>query len=173
MPERIALARKAGATDVIDFMNEDVFERIKEITKGQGADGVIDCVGMEASAGHGGLTGMLSTVQEKLTATERPYALAEAIKAVRPCGIVSVPGVYGGPIPVNMGSIVQKGLTLKSGQTHVKRYLEPLTKLIQEGKIDMTSLITHRSHDLADGPDLYKAFRDKKDGCVKVVFHLN
>ncbi|MGU3546416.1 zinc-dependent alcohol dehydrogenase [Methylobacterium sp. A52T] len=173
VPERIALAEKAGATDVIDFMNEDVFERIKEITKGQGADGVIDCVGMEASAGHGGLTGMLSTVQEKLTATERPYALAEAIKAVRPCGIVSVPGVYGGPIPVNMGSIVQKGLTLKSGQTHVKRYLEPLTKLIQEGKIDTTSLITHRSQDLAEGPDLYKAFRDKKDGCVKVVFHLN
>ncbi|MEE7502333.1 zinc-dependent alcohol dehydrogenase [Methylobacterium sp. C33D] len=173
VPERIALAEKAGATDVIDFMNEDVFERIKEITKGQGADGVIDCVGMEASAGHGGLTGMLSTVQEKLTATERPYALAEAIKAVRPCGIVSVPGVYGGPIPVNMGSIVQKGLTLKSGQTHVKRYLEPLTKLIQEGKIDTTSLITHRSQDLAAGPDLYKAFRDKKDGCVKVVFHLN
>ena len=171
--ERIALARKAGATDVIDFMNEDVFERIKEITKGQGADGVIDCVGMEASAGHGGLTGMLSTVQEKLTATERPYALAEAIKAVRPCGIVSVPGVYGGLIPVNMGSIVQKGLTLKSGQTHVKRYLEPLTKLIQEGKIDMTSLITHRSQNLAEGPDLYKTFRDKKDGCVKVVFHLN
>lgn len=173
VPERIALARKAGATDIIDFMNEDVFERIKEITKGQGADGVIDCVGMEASAGHGGLTGVLSAVQEKLTATERPYALAEAIKAVRPCGIVSVPGVYGGPIPVNMGSIVQKGLTLKSGQTHVKRYLEPLTKLIQAGMIDMTSLITHRSHDLADGPDLYKAFRDKKDGCVKVVFHLN
>ena len=172
VPERIALAKKAGATDVIDFMNEDVFERIKEITKGQGADGVIDCVGMEASAGHGGLTGLLSTVQEKLTATERPYALAEAIKAVRPCGIVSVPGVYGGPIPVNRGSIVQKGLTLKSGQTHVKRYLETLTKLIQEGKIDMTSLITHRSKDLAEGPDLYKAFRDKMDGCVKVVFHL-
>jgi threonine dehydrogenase-like Zn-dependent dehydrogenase len=172
VPERVALARKAGATDVIDFLNEDVFERIKEITKGLGADGVIDCVGMEASAGHGGLTGVLSTVQEKLTATERPYALAEAIKAVRPCGIVSVPGVYGGPIPVNMGSIVQKGLTLKSGQTHVKRYLEPLTKLIQEGKIDTTLLITHRSQDLAEGPDLYKTFRDKKDGCVKVVFHL-
>ena len=99
--------------------------------------------------------------------------LAEAIKAVRPCGIVSVPGVYGGPLPINMGSIVQKGLTMKSGQTHVKRYLETLTKLIQAGKFDMTSLITHRSADLADGPDLYKTFRDKKDGCVKVVFHPN
>lgn len=97
----------------------------------------------------------------------------EAIRAVRPCGIVSVPGVYGGPIPVNMGAIVQKGLTMKSGQTHVKRYLEPLTKLIQQGKFDTASLITHRSTDLADGPDLYKTFRDKKDGCVKVVFHPN
>ena len=172
VPERIALARKAGATDVIDFEKEDVFERIKEITKGQGADAVIDCVGMEASGGHG-LSGLLTTVQEKLTTTERPIALAEAIKAVRPCGIVSVPGVYGGPVPINMGSIVQKGLTMKSGQTHVKRYLEPLLKLIEEGKIDTSSLITHRSSELSEGPDLYKTFRDKKDGCIKVVFHLN
>ncbi|MCE4227019.1 glutathione-dependent formaldehyde dehydrogenase, partial [Methylobacterium sp. C25] len=88
-----------------------------------------------------------------------------------PCGIVSVPGVYGGPVPINMGSVVQKGLTIKSGQTHVKRYLEPLTKLIQEGKIDTTSMITHRSTNLADGPDLYNTFKDKRDGCVKVVFH--
>jgi threonine dehydrogenase-like Zn-dependent dehydrogenase len=172
VPERLALARKYGATDIIDFAKEDVFERIKEISKGEGADGVIDCVGMEASAGHG-LSSVISTLQEKLTSTERPYALMEAIRAVRPCGIVSVPGVYGGPIPVNMGAIVQKGLTMKSGQTHVKRYLEPLTKLIQQGKFDTASLITHRSTNLADGPDLYKTFRDKKDGCVKVVFHPN
>ncbi|MFC6789270.1 zinc-dependent alcohol dehydrogenase [Methylobacterium komagatae] len=170
VPERIALAKRAGATDVIDFASEDVFERIKEITKGQGPDAVIDCVGMEASGGHG-LSGLLTTVQEKLTSTERPMALADAIKAVRPCGIVSVPGVYGGPIPINMGSIVQKGLTMKSGQTHVKRYLEPLLKLIEAGKIDTSSLITHRSKNLEDGPDLYKTFRDKQDGCVKVVFH--
>jgi len=172
VPERIALAKKAGATDIIDFAKEDVFERIKEITKGEGADAVIDCVGMEASGGHG-FTGLLTTVQEKLTSTERPIVLAEAIRAVRPCGIVSVPGVYGGPVPINMGSIVQKGLTMKSGQTHVKRYLEPLLKLVQEGKIDTASLITHRSSELKDGPDLYKTFRDKKDGCIKVVFHLN
>ena len=172
VPERIALARKAGATDIIDFEQEDVFERIKEITRGQGADAVIDCVGMEASGGHG-LAGLVTAIQEKLTPTERPIALSEAIKAVRPCGIVSVPGVYGGPLPINMGSIVQKGLTMKSGQTHVKRYLEPLTKLIQEGKIDTTSLITHRSVDLTEGPDLYDTFKKKKDGCVKVVFHLN
>jgi hypothetical protein len=74
------------------------------------------------------------------------------------------------PVSVNMGSIVQKGLRLSSGQTHVKRYLEPLTKLIQEKKVDTTFLITHRSTDLAEGPDLYQTFKTKKDGCMKVVF---
>ncbi len=171
VPERIALAEKSGATDIIDFEKEDVFERIKEISKGKGADSVIDCVGMEATSGHG-VTAVISAVQEKLTSTERPYVLSEAIKAVRPAGIVSVPGVYGGPVPINMGSVVQKGLTIRSGQTHVKRYLEKLTSLIQEGKFDTTSMITHRSGDLDQGPDLYKTFRDKKDGCIKVVFNL-
>ena len=171
VPERIALAKKFGATHVIDYEKEQVYDRIKEITSGEGADCVIDCVGMEASAGHG-IANVISTIQEKITATERPYVLKEAIRAVRSCGIVSVPGVYGNLIPVNMGAVVQKGLTLKSGQTHVKRYLEPLTKLIAEGKIDTTSMVTHRSTDLTEGPDLYKTFRDKKDGCVKVVFNL-
>lgn len=171
VPERAALARKVGATDVIDFEAEDVFERIKEISKGEGADAVIDCVGMEASGAHG-FAALISTLQEKLTSTERPYVLDEAIKAVRPGGVVSVPGVYGGPVPVNMGAIVQKSLTLRSGQTSVKRYLDTLTKLIQEGRIDTTSVITHRSIDLSDGPDLYETFRDKKNGCMKVVFHL-
>jgi threonine dehydrogenase-like Zn-dependent dehydrogenase len=172
VPERIAMAGKAGATDIIDFTKEDVIERIKEITKGQGADAVIDCVGMESHGSHG-LLGVLSTVQEKLTSTQRPYALEQMIIAVRPAGNVSVPGVYAGPIPFNMAAVVQKGLTIKSGQTHVKRYLEPLTKLIQDGKIDPTFMITHRSTDLAQGPELYETFRDKKDGCVKVVFHLS
>ncbi|RYB06129.1 zinc-dependent alcohol dehydrogenase [Lichenibacterium ramalinae] len=171
VPERIALARKAGATDIIDFAKEDVYERIKEISKGKGADSVIDCVGMEASGGHG-LAGMVDAVKEKLLPAERTTALDQAIRAVRGCGVVSVPGVYGGPESVNMGSIVQKGLTLRSGQTHVKRYLEPLTKLIQEKKVDMTGLISHRSTKLEDGPDLYQTFKDKKDGCTKVVFHL-
>ena len=171
VPERIALAEKAGATDHIDPEKEDVLERINEITKGQGADSVMDCVGMEAHGGHG-LTGAISTVQEKLTGMQRPYALEQMIMAVRPGGNVSVPGVYSGPIPLNMAAIVQKGLTIKTGQTHVKRYMEPLAKLIQDGKIDPTFLITHRSSKLEDGPELYKTFRDKKDDCVKVVFHL-
>ena len=172
VPERIAMAKRAGATDIIDFADEDVYERIKEISKGEGADSVIDCVGMEASGAHG-LLGMVESAKEKLTRAERTTALDQAIRAVRPCGVVSVPGVYGGPVTVNMGQIVQKGLTLRSGQTHVKRYLEPLTKLIQEKKVDTTFMITHRSNKLEDGPELYETFRDKKDGCVKVVFHPN
>ena len=170
VPERIAMARTAGATDIIDFEKEDVFERIREISMGEGADAVIDCVGMEASAGHG-QGGIISSLKEKVLPAERTFVLDQAIKAVRPCGVVSVPGVYGGPVSINMGQVVQKGLTLRSGQTHVKRYLEPLTKLIQDNKVDTTFMITHRSNDLADGPDLYKTFKEKKDGCVKVVFH--
>jgi threonine dehydrogenase-like Zn-dependent dehydrogenase len=172
VPERIALARQAGATHIIDLKQEEVIERIKEITDGEGPDAVIDCVGMEATAGHG-MLGMLSKVQETLTSTQRPYALEQAVQAVRGGGIVSVPGVYGGPIPVHMGAVVQKGLTIRSGQTHVKRYLEELTGLIQQGRIDPTFLITHRSTSLEQGPELYKTFRDKQDGCVKVVFNLN
>ena len=172
VPERIALARTAGATDIIDLKQEDVLGRIKEITNGEGPNAVIDCVGMEATAGHG-MLGMLSKVQETLSSTQRPYALEQAVQAVRPSGIVSVPGVYAGPVPVNMAAVVQKGLTIRSGQTHVKRYLEKLTSLIQDGSIDPSFLITHRSTNLADGPDLYKTFRDKKDGCVKVIFQLS
>ena len=172
VPERIALAKKAGATDIVDFAKEDVYERILEISKGKGADSVIDCVGMEASGAHG-IAGMLDAVKEKLLPAERTTALDQAIKAVRGCGVVSVPGVYGGPVSVDMGSIVQKGLTMRSGQTHVKRYLAPLTKLIQDGKIDTTSLISHRSTTLENGPELYRTFRDKADGCTKVVFNLS
>ena len=172
VPERIALARKAGATDVIDYTKEDVLERIKDITKGRGADAVIDCVGMESDGAHG-LLGVLSSVQSAVTSTQRPYALEQMVMAVRPSGIISVPGVYAGPVPVNMGSVVQKGLTIRSGQTHVKRYLEKLAGLIDDGTIDPTFLITHRSTKLEDGPELYKTFRDKKDDCVKVVFHLS
>ncbi len=172
VPERIALSRKAGATDIIDFKQEDVLERINEISAGQGADCVIDCVGMESDAGHGAL-GLLSKVQGTFTSTQRPYALEQMIQAVRPAGTVSIPGVYAGAVPLNLAAIVQKGLTIKSGQTHVKRYLEPLTELIQQGKIDTQSVISHRSADLSEGPGLYKTFRDKKDGCTKVVFHLS
>ena len=169
VPERIELARKAGATHIINPNDEDVQEQIRALTNGEGPDAVIDCVGAESDGGHG-IMGVLSTVQKKLTSTERPYALNQAIQACKPSGIVSVPGVYTGAVPVMMASVVQKGLTIRSGQTHVKRWLEELTGLIQKGTIDPTFLITHRTSDLTRGPELYETFRDKKDNCVKVVF---
>ena len=173
-PERLKLARDYCGATTIDYTEDGVIvvEALRDLTGGMGPDSCIDAVGMEAHGAHG-IAGAISKVQEAIgSGTQRPYVLNEAIKAVRPGGSVSVPGVYGGPVPINRGAVVQKGLTIKSGQTHVKRYLEPLTKLIQDGRIDMTSMVTHKSKDLADGPELYKTFRDKKDGCVKVVFDL-
>jgi threonine dehydrogenase-like Zn-dependent dehydrogenase len=111
----------------------------------------------------------METMQTKLSATERPYALSQAILACRPGGTVSLPGVFIGPaVPAPLGAVVGKGLTLKTGQTHVQKYLEPLMDLIIDGKIDPTFLITHRIG-LEEGPEAYKTFRDKADGCVKVV----
>lgn len=115
----------------------------------------------------------MESMQTKLTATERPYALSQAILACRPGGVVSLPGVFvGAAVSAPMGAFVGKALTMKTGQTHVQRYLEPLMNLIVEGKIDPSFLITHRIG-LEEGPEAYKKFRDKEDGCVKVVIRPN
>jgi threonine dehydrogenase-like Zn-dependent dehydrogenase len=112
-----------------------------------------------------------SAVQSTISAADRPYALNEAILSCRPGGIVSVPGVYmGSAVPTAMGAFMNKGLTMKTGQTHVHRYLHTLMQLIEDGKVDPTLIISHRSRQLSDGPDLYNTFRKKEDGCVKVVF---
>jgi threonine dehydrogenase-like Zn-dependent dehydrogenase len=166
--ERLALARDIGA-ETIDFGEDDALDRLKELTNGQGPDAVIEAVGMESHGASNLFEKALSTAQSTFTAIERPYALNQAILACRPGGVVSVPGVFVGPaVPVNMGAVVNKGLTLKSGQTHVPRYLERLTGYIERGEVDPTFVITHRGS-LDDGPDLYRTFRDKKDGCIKVV----
>jgi len=111
-----------------------------------------------------------SAVQATVSASDRPYALNDAILICRPGGVVSVPGVYiGSAVPTAMGAFMNKGLTMKTGQTHVHKYMDKLMKLIEDGKVDPTVIIIHRTADLDDGPDFYKTFRDKKDGCVKVV----
>lgn len=164
VPERLALAQGASA-ETLDYADEDLQQRIVDMTGGKGPDAVIEAVGLE-SHGAGGL---METMQTKLSATERPYALSQAILACRPGGTVSLPGVFIGPaVPAPLGAVVGKGLTLKTGQTHVQKYLEPLMDLITEGKIDPSFLITHRIG-LEEGPEAYKTFRDKADGCVKVV----
>jgi threonine dehydrogenase-like Zn-dependent dehydrogenase len=169
VPERLALARALGA-EVIDHDEGQVHEQILEMTSGHGPDAVIDAVGMESHGGETALQSIASTLQSTFTAMDRPYALNEAIKSCRPGGVVSMPGVFiGSAVPVALGSFMNKGLTLKTGQTHVHKYMKKLMQLIEDGKIDPTLVITHRAAGLDDGPELYKTFRDKEEGCVKVV----
>jgi threonine dehydrogenase-like Zn-dependent dehydrogenase len=122
--------------------------------------------------GPHGAGGAMESLQTKLTSTERPYALSQAILAYRPGATVSLPGVFVGPGGASLGAFVGKGLTLKTGHTYVQRYLEPLMNLIVEGTIAPSFLITHRIG-LEEGPNAYKTFRDKEDGCVKVVIRPN
>jgi threonine dehydrogenase-like Zn-dependent dehydrogenase len=101
--------------------------------------------------------------------SDRPHVLREMIYACRPAGVLSVPGVYGGLVDkIPFGAMMNKGLTLRTGQTHVNRWTGDLLKMIQEGKIDPSFVITH-TVDLEDGPAMFETFRDKEDGCVKVV----
>jgi threonine dehydrogenase-like Zn-dependent dehydrogenase len=143
------------------------------LTNKRGPEKCIDAVGMEAHVG-GSIDAVIDKAEQTLLLeTDRPHVLREAIYACQSGGIVSVPGVYGGVINgVPMGAVVNKGLTIRSGQTHVNRYIDQLLQFIVEGKIDPSFVITHRAT-LDEAPNLYKTFRDKKDGCIKVVLHPN
>ena len=167
-PERLKLAQTFGKAETINYEDEDVLGRLSEMTGGRGPDACIEAVGMEA---HGmGALGTIDRVKQELKVqTGRPAALREAIMACRKGGHLSVAGVFGGFIDmIPMGASVNKGLTWKMGQTHVHRYLEPLLNTISEGEVDPSLIITHRMK-LDDAPEGYKKFRDKQDGCVKVV----
>lgn len=166
VPERLQMARDAGA-ETIDFSLGDLQERIKDMTFGKGPDGVIEAVGLESHGSGGILEKVQETVAKRM---ERPYALNEAIIACRPGGTISLPGVFVGGVPTMMGAFVAKGLTMRTGQTHVQRYLEPLMRRIENGEIDPGFLITHKIG-LEDGPDAYRMFQEKSDGCVKVVIN--
>jgi threonine dehydrogenase-like Zn-dependent dehydrogenase len=167
--ERMDLARKLGA-EVFSYEDGSVHDQLLELTKGQGPDAVIDAVGMESIGSETTMQKIKSAVQSTVSATDRPYALNDAILCCRPGGIVSVPGVYiGAAVPTAMGAFMNKGLTMKTGQTHVHKYMKPLMRLIEERKVDPTIIITHRRAKLDDGPALYDTFRKKEDGCVKVV----
>ena len=170
VPARLKLAREAGA-ETIDFGEQNVQEQIMEMTKGQGPDSVIEAVGMEAHGADTLAQKVSSAIMAATTSMERPFALNQALLACRPGGNVSMPGVYAGPAgPVMLGLLMNKGLTLKTGQTHMVRYMKPLMERIQKGEIDPSFIISHRSTNLEDGPALYEMFRDKKDNCTKVVF---
>ncbi len=165
VPARLKMAKEAGA-EVIDLADGDLQEKILELTGGLGPDSVIEAVGLE-SHGHGGIA---ESIQTHLTHQERPYALAQAILACRPGGTVAIRGVFINSISLPMGAAVAKGLTFKMGQTHVQKYLSLLMGKIVEKQIDASTIITDRIT-LEEGPDAYKKFRDKVDGCVKVVIN--
>jgi threonine dehydrogenase-like Zn-dependent dehydrogenase len=168
-PARLQLAREgAGATDVIDYEREDVYETLDELTGGRGPDACIDAVGAEADT-HGPVYAYDRVKQALKLETERPIALRQAIRSCRNGGIVSVAGVYGGFIDkFPMGAIVNRSLTLKSGQCHVQRYLAGLLELIQAGTIDPSFVVTHRLP-LSEAPRAFDMFLRKEDGCEKVV----
>ena len=171
VPERLRMAAEKGKAEVINFeeIEGSVYDRLQEMTKGRGPDRCIDAVGAEA---HG--SGSFDAVMDKAKAavylaTDRAHVLREAIMCCRKAGTVSIPGVYAGLLDkIPMGAAMNKGLTMKMGQTHMKRYTQPLLDRINAGEIDPSFVITH-NRPLSEGPELYKTFRDKKDGCIKVV----
>ena len=171
VPARLRMAADAGA-ETLDSLEDDIFERLKDMTGGIGPDACIDAVGMEA---HGANIDYWYDKAKTMAfmATDRASTLRQAINCCRKGGIVSIPGVYGGFIDkVPMGAAFNKGLTLKMGQTHVHRYLPRLLRHIESGDIDPSFVVTH-TVPLEKAPEMYKTFRDKEDGCVKVVLKPN
>jgi threonine dehydrogenase-like Zn-dependent dehydrogenase len=166
--ERLEMARKGGA-ETINFDTSDVYEKLTELTKGRGPDSCIDAVGCEAH-GAGSFDAIIDKAKTTLMlATDRVHVLREAIMSCRKGGTISIPGAYvGAADKIPMGALMNKGLTVKSGQTHVQRYLRPLLEKIEDGEIDPSFIVTHRVN-LQDAPKAYQQFRDKEDGCIKVV----
>ncbi|MFK5595623.1 zinc-dependent alcohol dehydrogenase [Methylobacterium sp. HMF5984] len=169
VPERLAMAR-AGGAEVLDYHAEsNIVARLNDMTDGRGPEKCIDAVGLEAHA-----LGAVDAVYDRakqamMLETDRAHVLRQMIMVCRPAGILSVPGVYGGLIDkFPIGALMNKGLTVRTGQTHVKRWTDDLLRRIEEGQIDPSFVITH-TVGLEDGPEMYRTFRDKQDGCIKVV----
>jgi threonine dehydrogenase-like Zn-dependent dehydrogenase len=170
-PERLRLAESAGA-ELINYDEQDTLSTLNEMTGGRGPDACIDAVGMEAHM-HGAQEAYDKVKQALRMETDRPGVLRQAITACRNGGTVSVPGVYGGVVDkIPFGAIVNKALTIKSGQTHVQHYMKPLLARIEAGELDPSFIITHRVS-IDEVPDAYQMFRNKEDGCVKVVVNMN
>jgi threonine dehydrogenase-like Zn-dependent dehydrogenase len=174
VPERLELAKNAGKAEIIDFgqdstLKDGIYDKLMEMTGGRGPDRCIDAVGCEAHVGE-----TIDSVIDKaktltMLGTDRPHVVRETIKCCRKAGTISTPGVYVGYVDkIPLGAFVNKGLTWKTGQTHVHKYLPILLEKIEKEEIDPSFIITHRAK-LTEAPELYKTFRDKKDGCIKVV----
>ena len=173
IPERLAMAQeRAGATDVINYEDEEVLETLKDMTGGLGPDACIDAVGTEAHM-PGPHYAYDRAKVAKMMETDRAFALRQAVRACRNGGTVSIIGVYGGFIDkFPIGSIMNRSLTLKSGQCHVHRYMKPLLARIENGEIDPSFVISHHMS-LDQAPDGYNMFMHKADACTKVVLTAN
>ncbi len=169
LAERLSMAEAGGAT-AINFDEESVVERLNELTHGKGPEKCIDAVGMESHVTHWKLDTVVDRAKQMLMLeSDRPHVLREMIYVCRPGGVISIPGVYSGfddKIPI--GLLMNKGLTIRTGQTNVNRWTDDLLRRIEEGQIDPSFVITH-TVGLDRGPEMYKVFRDKQDSCVKVV----
>ena len=168
LSDRLSMAKAGGADEIINFEHEDVFERLNDLTQGKGPEKCIDAVGLELHATASFDSVLDRAKQAVMLETDRPHVLRQMIFACRPAGVLSIPGVYGGLLDnVPFGALMNKGLTVRTGQTHVNRWAEDLLRRIEEGQIDPSFVITHKVA-LRDGPQMYKTFREKMDGCVKV-----
>jgi threonine dehydrogenase-like Zn-dependent dehydrogenase len=168
---RLGKARDQARAEIINYEETDVLEALSEMTGGRGPDACIDAVGMEAHHHVGPMYAYDRVKQATRMETERPYALREAIMSCRNGGIVSVIGVYGGFLDkFPMGSLMNRSLTIRTGQCHVQRYLEPLLQRIRNGEIDPSFVISHEMS-LDDAPRGYEMFKHKHDDCTKVVLH--
>ena len=167
-PERLRMAAERCGAEVLNYEEVDIPEALNEMTGGRGPDRCIDCVGMEAHS-----TGPMywyDLAKQQVLLSERIVALREAIRCCRKGGTVSVMGVYGAFVDkFPMGAVVNKGLTLRSGQQHGQRYVERLFGHIERGEMDPSHLLTHPMA-LEHGPRGYDLFKNKKEGCVRAVF---
>jgi threonine dehydrogenase-like Zn-dependent dehydrogenase len=169
VPYRLKMALdKAGATDVINYADYDLFEALNELTAGRGPDACIDCVGLEAH-GHGLQFAYDKAKQSTKMALDRPIAVREAIMAVRGAGIVSILGVYAGFVDkFPLGALMNRGITIKTGQCHVQRYMKPLLERIERGDIDPSFVISHHMN-LDETPTGYDMFMHKRDEVMKII----
>lgn len=169
IPERLAMAEKHNQAITINFDEvDDVVQALKDMTDGRGPDKCIDSVGLEAHST--GLSGIYDKAKHMVRLeTDRPTALRQIINACRKGGTVSIPGVYAGVVDkFPLGAMFGKGLTIKEGQTHTHRYVQPLMDRVLKGEIDPSYIITH-TISIDEAPNAYDIFREKKDDCIKVV----
>ena len=170
VPERLAHGRGRRRRSPSTSTTESVVERLNELTGGKGPEKCIDAVGMEAHA-----TATLDSMYDRakqavMLESDRPHVLREMIYVCRPAGVLSIPGVYGGLIDkIPFGMVMNKGLTIRTGQTHVNRWTDDLLRRIEEGPD--RPVLRHHPHASGSrtGRTMYKTFRDKQDGCIKVV----